>query len=364
MAQESTFASLLALAISNPVLEDPAVPKTSEDYQMHSRAVDVLVSPHPGISHYFFPQIGPDIVDRTLVQDRLAPVAHFFRDAGNLEPEDVQGLCRVITALRDRNHPELLAAFLALRVDDFVLSQLHNSAVVRDILEGVFLNLTFRNYQSARHISSPAEPANPNPTPDPALKIKVFDFVEEAVMTGKSSDKQTDEHNKPNAHTFLSRSQRSVSRLSSKGGTVSKNVSMTPDLEHRSPQKADPRVAMLFKLADDLVVTADDRITRNLVDLFSSLLMESKTGSNLRVLLDEVLYDPRFQERLTTLIFKSKPGYKFVQGAGLLIRLITHHEDYFFFRNGPESVMRLTPPFYRFLNDCIEPLNEILGKVG
>lgn len=288
----------------------------------------------------------------------MTPLTSFFRDAGNLEPEDVMGVCKVITALRDRNHPELLTAFLSLHLDDFILNQLHNSVIVQDIIEGVFLNLSYRNYRSARNISSPAEPIS---TTEGLPKLKIFDFTEEAVLTGKSSDKQVEEPLKVNMPTFLSRSQRSISRLSSKG--TSRNVSIAQDPDYRSPQKPEARIAILYKLADDLVSTTDDRITRNLVDLLSSLLLQSKTGSNLRVILEEVLYNPRFQEKLTHMLFKTKQQFKFFRVANLLIRLITHHEDYFFFRNGPENVMRLTPPFYRFLNDCIDPLNEILAKV-
>jgi len=212
MSQDSTIQYLLNLIVHPPTLDDiPGSPDPQPaTADIHQRASEVLASPHPSISQYFFPQISPDVIDRVLALERLTPLAHFFRDAGNLESEDVMAICRVLSALRDRNHPELLAAFQTLRCDEFVLNQLHNPVIVQTILEGIFLNLSFRNLRSVRNISSPAEPTSAT---ENLPKVKVFDFSEEAVLTGKSSDKQAiEELPKNGLSTFLSRSQRSISR--------------------------------------------------------------------------------------------------------------------------------------------------------
>lgn len=344
--------------LDSAVFDEPD-PDPNGPPQMATRLADILSSPHQCIGQYFFPlTAGSDSVDRALCQERLTPFVNYIRDMGSLEPQETSNLCRVMANLRKLNHPELLAALTSSKADEHILRHLPNSQLVQEIIEGVFLNLSFKNVRSARNITSPAEVVSAT---EGGQKPKAFDFADEISHTynGKLSDKQTDDLPR-HASTFLSNSQRSVSLVSSKA--KSRNFSNVQEPEKSPAKRCDNRISLLYKIADQLLQTSDELVIRNAADLFSSLLVQSKTGTNLRVILEEVLYHAKFQEKLTAMLFKSTQAFKYVQVAALLVRLITHHEDYFFFRNRPEGPVKLSPPFYRFMNDCIDPLNAVLAK--
>ena len=79
--------------------------------------------------------------------------------------------------------------------------------------------------------------------------------------------------------------------------------------------------------------------------------------------MEEVFHTEIFQEKIYFLLFINTNTFKFEKMRVFLINLIKSHEDYYFIRNGIDNPVKLSPPFYRFMNDCKEPLNEILSGV-
>lgn len=359
LTKQTTFVYLMNLIVTAPISDDSLLDCSVEE-RLDRKAASILSLTHPLINQYWFPLTAAETVDRHLLAERLTPIAHFFRDSGPLEPVDVIEIVKVLVSLKQRNHCELLAALTALKVDEYLIFQLHNSLIVNELIDGIFLNLSFKNVRSNRAIPSPIEPLIHQ---ESTVKGKVFDFVEETShnVNGKLSA-QAESGSRLNGSTLITKSQRSIS-FASRTNSKTLQTGHTNDAPTTSSPHRDTRIAYLYKLVEELVTTADECTARNLCNLLSSLLIQSKTGSNLRVLLDEVLYHSRFQEKLTQVLFHSKTNEKFHVATKLLLRLISQHEDYFFFRNKPENPVKLSPPFYRFMNDLIEPLNDILTHV-
>lgn len=360
LSKPTTFTYFMNMIVAAPTADDSQLDCDSRE-RLERKAASVLSMTHPLINQYWFPLTVTENVDRHLLVERLTPIAHFFRDSGPMEVVDVTEIVRVLTSLKQRNHIDLLAALTTLKVEEYLIFQLHNSLIVNELIEGIFLNLSFKNIRSNRVIPSPIEPlvhTESNP------KTKVFDFViEDGSNNGNGKlSAQTELASRPNGSTLVTQSQKSISLVSKTNSKTQAN-GQANETQSANSLLRDSRIAYLYKLIDELVATADERTVCNLCNLLSSLLIQSKTGSNLRILLDEVLYHSRFQEKLTQILFKSKPNEKFQPASKLLLRLISQHEDYFFFRNKPENPVKLSPPFYRFMNDLIEPLNEILTHV-
>lgn len=357
MYKKDTYFDLIELVLQNS-LETKCLKTPINDLKLLSlKASDVLSLDHTLTNQLFFSQTSNP--PNKLIPERIVPLFGVFNNCDELEFDLVRNVSKVVCSIKEKNHLESLNAFLFLHLEDVLLNHLYSEIVVQEIIWEVFIDLSFKNIRSTRNISpSPENQAsceNNN-------KSRLFDIEEDHFnQTNKQFENKFEESLKKAGPTFLSKSQMSISRRSSIGN--SKNMFHFNELEKPGKDKPDFRINFINKIIEKLINTKDDRVVENITDLFSDILLKSRNSSNLRILLEEVFYTGKFQEKIDFLLFKSTNTFKFEKMGVFLINLIESHEDYFFIRNGIENPVKLSPPFYRFMNDCIEPLNEILSGV-
>lgn len=281
-----------------------------------------------------------------------------FRDSDPISNQEARQIGRVLLSLKEKNHAELVSALCILKMDEWLLAHLDDPSVVFDILGEILIDLSFKNLRSIKNINSPGDQAT---NFEGQSRQKGFDFEEQgAHPLTKPFEQKNDEILKAPQPTFLSKSQKSISLISSI--TNSKNVSILTESE-KFKEKTDFRINLCNKLVENLFHTNCEQEIENLRDLVKNIIVKSKTGSNLRIILEEVIYTIKFQELLFSVLFRIKNHQKFEIMAPLLICMIDHHEDFFFQRNSPDHPIKLSPPFFRFINDCVEPLNDMLTTV-
>ena len=188
-------------------------------------------------------------------------------------------------------------------------------------------------------------------------RIKTADFDDQLHLITKKSH---DENSKKAFSTIQSKSQLSPGRSSNR------KISDPAKLNQTNKIKQDIRefrLSFFKKLVEVFFTTSIHRELRNLIELFSSIIAKSKSREDLTSYVDDILYSPNFQDRLFPMLFKHKSEEKFEKVGRFLIVLIDHYENYSRQKNNKESCAYLSSSFYRFINDCIEPLIQVISEV-
>ena len=358
LSQEDSLNQILSILVRPAYDSESFLCSNPTSQSLTSKATDLLCLNHPLINQFFFAENTPEGHEK-IYQERIQFLIEPFNDIFELSHELIYHISRVLSSLKAKNHPELLQALLNLKADELFQAHLYSQPVVFDIIQDILVDLSFKNIKSVRHITSPGGEALTSS--ENHTKSKYFEILEDPANIYNKASERTEECSKKAHSIFTSKSQKSTSRISSI--TTSKALSPNSDFEKSNKDKFDFRFCFIHKLTEKFLLTTDDRIIANLASLFSNIVQKSRRKSNLRALLEDVFYNTRFQDKIFAILFQVKHRSKFEHTVLLLITLIDHHEDFFFTRNGTENIVKLSPPFYRFMNDCIEPMNEILSCV-
>ena len=163
-----------------------------------------------------------------------------------------------------------------MHLEDVLLNHLYSEIVVQEIIREVFIDLSFNNIRSTRYISPPPEIQGSRENNN---KNRLFDIVEDNLnQINKQFENKFEEFLKKTGPTFLSKSQMSISRRSSIGN--SKNFYHFNELEKPGKDKPDFRINFISKIIEKLINTKDNKVVKNITDLFSDILLKSRNSSN------------------------------------------------------------------------------------